>query len=92
MTLPSNIPTSVYRHRVRFYETDAMGIVHHANYLLFMENARIAFLDEHDLPYREYVEGGLHFAVTKSELDYLLPARFDDRIEVSAWLAWVDTA
>ncbi|NRA01760.1 MAG: acyl-CoA thioesterase [Myxococcales bacterium] len=89
MTAPTDTPSSTYLHRVRFYETDAMGIVHHANYLLLMENARIAFLDEHDLPYREYVERGLHFAVTKSQLDYRLPAHFDDRIEVSAWLAWV---
>ncbi len=66
-----------------------MGIVHHANFLLFMENARIAFLDEHDIPYLEYVERGLHFAVTKSQLEYRLPAHFDDQIEVSAWLAWI---
>ena len=88
MSLPADTPYSVYQHRVRFHETDAMGIVHHANYLLLMENARITFLDEYDLPYREYVERGLHFAVTRSELHYRLPARFDDRIEVSTWLAW----
>ena len=37
MSLPADTPYSVYQHRVRFHETDAMGIVHHANYLLLMD-------------------------------------------------------
>jgi acyl-CoA thioester hydrolase len=35
------------QHRVPFYETDAMGVVHHANYVKYLELARIAWLDEH---------------------------------------------
>lgn len=76
-------------HRVGFYETDAMGIVHHSNYLRFFENARVVWLETHDKSYPEWIEMGLHFAVTHAELDYRQPARFDDILEVTVWLEWV---
>ncbi|HZR81022.1 MAG TPA: thioesterase family protein [Candidatus Binatia bacterium] len=80
---------SVLRHRVPFYETDAMAIVHHANYVRYLELARIAWMDEHDRPYREYVAQGLHFSTTRVELDYLRAAAFDDVLEIATWLEWV---
>ena len=69
-----------------------MGIVHHANYVRYFELSRVQWLAEHDRPYREYVDQGLHFAVTRVEADYQQPARFDDELHVSAWLAWVKHA
>jgi acyl-CoA thioester hydrolase len=86
---PPGAACSQVEHRVAFYETDAMGVVHHANYLRFFELARVRWLDEHDRPYVEYVDAGLHFAVTRAELDYRRGARFDDRLCVETWLAWV---
>ena len=77
------------RHRVAFYETDAMGIVHHANYVRFLEEARVVWMDEHDRPYREYAAEGLHFATTSVELRYLRSAAFDDVVEITTWLEWV---
>ncbi len=74
------------RHRVHFYETDAMGIVHHSNYLRFFENARVVWLETHDKSYPEWIEMGLHFAVTHAELDYRQSARFDDILEITTWL------
>jgi acyl-CoA thioester hydrolase len=71
---------------VPFYETDAMGIVHHANYLNYLELARVAYLDEHDRPYRAYMADGLHFATTRVEIEYRRPLRFDDVVEVEVWL------
>jgi acyl-CoA thioester hydrolase len=73
-------------HRVGFYETDAMSIVHHSNYLRFCEEARVVWLEEHDQPYAAYMAAGVHFAVTRVELDYHRSARFDDRLEVTTWL------
>jgi len=73
-------------HRVAFHETDAMRIVHHANYVHWFEYARVLWMDEHDLPYRDYVEQGLHFATTRIEIDYRRSARFDDRVEIWTWL------
>jgi acyl-CoA thioester hydrolase len=77
------------RHRVPFYETDAMGIVHHANYVRYLELARIAWMDEFDRPYREYVSDGFHFSTTRVEFDFKRSASFDDVIEITTWLAWV---
>jgi acyl-CoA thioester hydrolase len=77
------------RHRIPFYETDAMGIVHHANYVRYLELARIVWMDEWDRPYREYVAQGLHFATTRIELRYRRAARFDEEIEIATWLAWL---
>ena len=89
MTLPDGATTITMEHRVGFYETDGMGIVHHSNYLRFCENARVVWLETHDKSYPEWIEMGLHFAVTHAQLDYKLPARFDDILEVSTWLEWV---
>jgi len=77
------------RHRVPFYETDAMGIVHHANYVRYLELARVAWMDEHDRPYREYVSDGFHFSTTRVEFEYKRAAVFDDVVEVKTWLDWV---
>lgn len=76
-------------HRVPFYETDAMGIVHHANYVRYLEIARIRWMDEHHRPYREYVAEGRHFATTHVEVDYHRALTFDDEVEIAVWLDWV---
>ena len=72
-----------------FYETDAMGVVHHANAVRHLELARIAWLDEHDLPYRDYVKMGMHYATTRVEVEYRGPVRFDDELLVTTWCDWV---
>jgi acyl-CoA thioester hydrolase len=90
--LPQGAVTVTLAHRVGFHETDAMGIVHHANYLRFCENARVAWLDEHDRGYSAWIAAGLHFAVTRVELDYKKPARFDDVLAVTTWVEWVGGA
>lgn len=86
---PARAAVSTYRHRVAFFETDAMGIVHHSNYIRQLELARVHWLDEHDQPYRLYAEQGLHYATTHLEIDYRKSTGFDDTIEIAAWLDWV---
>jgi acyl-CoA thioester hydrolase len=76
---------SIHRHAVPFYETDAMGIVHHSNHVRYFELGRITWLQEHDQPYERYVADGLHFATTRIEVDYLRPARFADVVEIVVW-------
>jgi acyl-CoA thioester hydrolase len=85
----SDAARATTRHRVAFYETDAMGIVHHANYVRFLEEARVVWMDQHDRPYREYAAEGLHFATTSVELRYLRSAAFDDVLAITTWLEWV---
>lgn len=71
--------------RVYYEDTDNGGVVYYANYLKFMERARTEWL--RSLGYEQdrlAGEQGILFAVTSVRLDYLLPARFNDLLEVSA--------
>ena len=79
-----NTPTVTIELTVRFAETDAMGIVHHRNYLVWFEAARVAWLDAAGVPYTEVAASGHHFAVTAAALNYRAPARFGDRVRVTA--------
>lgn len=89
---PAGAARSTLAHRVAFYETDAMGIVHHSNYVRFLELARVVWMDEHDRPYREYAAEGLHFATTAVELRYQRSAAFDDVLAITTWMEWVKRA
>ncbi len=87
--IPAGVPISTVPHRVNFHETDAMGIVHHANFVRFLEEARVQFIAEHHRPYTEYIAAGQHFAVTNLSCQFHRPARFDEVIEIIAALRWV---
>jgi len=87
--IPTGAKSSTVTVQVPFFDTDAMGIVHHANYVRYLELARVRLLEEHQRPYTEWLERGLHFAVTRVDVDYHRAARFDDRVAVSAWVRWV---
>jgi acyl-CoA thioester hydrolase len=68
--------------RVRFAETDAQGVAHNANYLVWFEVARVAYLEEYAGGYVAIREQGLESFVLESHVRYLQPARFDDRLRV----------
>jgi len=72
--------------RVRYAETDRMGVVYHSNYLIWFEAARIQMLDEIGLPYREIEERGLFLPVLTVSAKYIAPALFDDRLEVHLFM------
>lgn len=78
--------TSSVEYSVPFYDTDAMGIVHHANYVRYLELARVRFLREHDEPYQRYVEQGYHFVVTHVDVQLRRATRFDESLIVTCWL------
>jgi len=71
-----------HRIRVRFAETDAMGIVHHSRYLPYLEEARVAYLRHIDHPYSEWRDKGQDSAVLEAYVRYLQPLRFDDLVDV----------
>jgi acyl-CoA thioester hydrolase len=73
---------SVVRIRVRFGETDLMGIVHHASYVHYMEVARIEWLRRRGVAYAEWASQGVHLPVVDLSVQYRAPARFDDEIDV----------
>jgi len=68
--------------RVAFADTDAMGIVHHANYLRFFEAARVEWLRERGMDYTKMMARGQHLPLVTSECRYKKPARFDDILEI----------
>lgn len=69
--------------RVRYAETDQMGVVYHANYLIWMEVGRVEFFRAAGLRYRDFeTETGLHLAVAEAQVRYLAPARYDDPVIV----------
>jgi acyl-CoA thioester hydrolase len=68
--------------RVRFAETDAQGVVHNSNYLVWFEVARIAYLEEYAGGYQSIRDTGLESFVLESHVRYRLPAHFDDRLRI----------
>ena len=75
------------RIRVRFAETDAMGIVHHSQYLLYFEEARVAFLRHVGHPYDEVRAEGVEMAVLEASVRYRKPLEFDDVFDVHVTIA-----
>ena len=74
--------------RVRYAETDQMGVVYHANYLVWMEVGRVELFRAAGLRYRDFeVETGLHLAVAEAGIRYLAPARYDDPVIVRTTMA-----
>ncbi len=69
---------------VRFAETDAMGVVYHANYLPWCECARIDLIEKLGLSYVKLSDSGIHLPVIEACLKYKNPARFGDTVEISA--------
>jgi acyl-CoA thioester hydrolase len=72
--------------RVRFAETDAMGIAHHAMYLVYFEAGRVEFSRHAGASYAELEAEGYSLAVSEVNLRYAAPARFDQMITVRTWV------
>ena len=72
-----------YLHRVQYYETDMMGVVHHANYVHWMEEARIDFMDQLGFPYAEMEKRGVISPVKAIACDYKTACTFGEEISVS---------
>ena len=81
------VPVSGFTHchkiRVRYAETDAMGVVYYANYLTYFEVARVEYLRAAGIRYRALEDEGTVAAVTSAHVNYHAPAKFDD--ELSLW-------
>ena len=78
------------RLRVRYAETDQMGVVYHSNYLVWFEVGRVELLRQLGFTYREMEQqDDTHIAVVDLRCRYKIPARYDDLICVRTWLAHV---
>lgn len=81
-----------YKRRVTFYETDGMQVVHHANYLRFMEEARVEYFRAGGLELNDLMEEGIVFPIVEVSVKYHKPARYDDILVVKAYLRRLDRA
>ena len=78
----------VYRRTAQYHETDQMGVIHHANYVKWMEEARVAFMDEVlGFGYVEMEASGVFSPVIGVTLRYRRPVYFADRVEVEVSVA-----
>jgi acyl-CoA thioester hydrolase len=79
------------RIRVRYAETDQMGVVYHANYLVWMEVGRCSYCRSRGFEYKQMeLEDGIILAVAEARCRYASPARFDDEVIVRTWVAEVN--
>ena len=78
--------------KVRYCETDQMGLVHHGNYINYFEEARIAWISNLGLLYSEMEKSGIILPVSKLNVSYLRPAYFDDDLVVNVELAELPTS
>lgn len=77
-------PSAEVQIRVRYAETDQMGVVHHANYLVWFELARSEFCRAHGIDYRQMEADGLILPVVEARVRYVSPARYEDEVIVRA--------
>ena len=68
--------------RVRYAEVDRMGLLHHANYLVYLEQARVDLLRAAGFSYRDLEDQGYLLVLTKAEVRYRRPAGFDDLLSI----------
>ena len=71
-----------YSRTANYYETDQMGVVHHSNYIRWMEEARVAWMNALGFGYKRMEACGVVSPVVGISLSYHRPVRFDDRVEV----------
>ena len=72
--------------RVNYSETDQMGVVYHANYLIWFDRARTELMREAGLSYKDLEQQGMYLAVSEVSVRYRAAARYDDVVQVRCWV------
>lgn len=71
---------------VRYAETDAMGIVHHASYIVYFEEGRSHYARQRGSDYADFERSGHYLAVAEVNARYIKPARYGDRLTIRCWI------
>jgi acyl-CoA thioester hydrolase len=79
-------PVSEIQVRVNYSETDQMGVVYHARYLVWLDIARTEHLRLSGMSYRDLEADGLRLAVSEVIIRYRQPARYDDPVRIRCWV------
>lgn len=77
----------VMEYRVPYADTDQMGVVYYANYLVLFERARNELMRENGYTYKRIEDEGWMLPVVHAELNYKKPAKYDDLLEVTVWVS-----
>lgn len=72
---------------VRYAETDAMGIIHHASYIIYFEEGRSNYARQRGSDYASFERGGYYLTVAEINARYIKPARYGQQITVRCWIA-----
>lgn len=81
------MPFNPYRHKVQYYETDTMKIVHHSNYVRWMEEARVDMLEQLGIGYDVMERSGILSPVLSVSCEYKSMTRFPETVIVSVRIA-----
>lgn len=81
-----NLEITAVELRVRYAETDQMGVAYHTHYLVWCEVARTDHMRRRGVTYRELEDQGLRLAVVEASIRYRQPARYDDLLSVRCWV------
>jgi acyl-CoA thioester hydrolase len=79
-------PITSIEHRVNYSETDQMGVVYHANYLVWLDMARTEHLRRTGVTYKDMEQQGVFLAVTEARVRYRRGARYDDLLRIRCWI------
>lgn len=74
---------------VRYAETDAMGIVHHASYIVYFEEGRSEYIRQRGSSYAQFERDGFYLAVSEVQARFHIAARYDDRLTIRTWVSRV---
>ncbi len=75
-----------YIHKAHYYETDQMGIIHHSNYIRWMEEARIRFMEDNNMGYKKMEEAGYISPVLAVSCEYKDMVHFDDNVIIKVFM------
>ena len=73
-----------YQHKVQYYETDQMKVVHHSNYIRWFEEARIDYMEQLGMTYEDMEKNGIISPVISVEAEYLRMVKFGDTVVIEA--------
>lgn len=75
----------IFERKINYYETDRMGVVHHSNYIRYLEEARCAWLESIGLPFSKLEENGVTVPVLNVNCSYKYHVTFDDIIKIHVY-------
>lgn len=77
---------SIFERKINYYETDKMGVVHHSNYIRFLEEARCDWLEKIEMPFSTFEENGITIPVLGVNCTYKYHVTFDDIIVINVFV------